>query len=176
MDILDFGENLIFGNPKLKKLKVSCFFPASFHNYAFIVGDDREPEECIDLITKWKEAKTPVRVIITESPVNLMMGIESFDYREKDGSRDIYYEINFTESREWNIPSANYKKTVDENTGLKERTTSFLSSWLTQNFVNSGADLLEKCKKATGGFNVGSFKSSNNISRLTQNFKSLWKF
>ena len=28
VDILDFGERLIFGNEKLMKLKVGCFFPA----------------------------------------------------------------------------------------------------------------------------------------------------
>ena len=177
VDILDFGENLIFGNTKLKKLKVNCFFPQMSHNYTFVVGDNKNPDECIELITKWKENKKPVRVIITESPVNLMMGIIEFSYKERDGSRDIYYELEFTESKEFNIPAANYKKTVDETSGLKDRVTTGLSDWARQSLIQYGTDLLEKSKAALGNFSsLGSFKKSNNISRLTQNFKSSWKF
>lgn len=172
VDILDFGENLVFGNTKLKKLKVNCFLPKMNHNYAFVVGDNRDPDECIDLITKWKESKNPVRVIITDSVVNWMMGVESFDYREKDGSRDVYYEIKLVESREWNIPSANYAKQVDETSGLKDRNILGLTSALQSSLVDKGLDLLDKCKSAYGGFSsLNTFKSKNGISQLSSSFK-----
>ena len=87
------------------------------------MGDTYSPAECIDMIVKWKEAKKPVRVIITDSPVNLMMGIMSFNYNEKDGTRDIWYEISFTEYKKLNTPSSNNNSTVNSDTGLKERPT-----------------------------------------------------
>ena len=124
VDILDFGERLIFGNPKLKRLKVSCFLPALKHKYPFVVGDAKEPEDIVALLTKWKEDKSPVRVIITESPVNLMMALMDFDYKERDGTRDIYYDLQFTEHKEFNVPPANYTKNIDTTTGLKDQSRS----------------------------------------------------
>lgn len=88
VDIIDFGEAQLFGNPKLKRLLFSAFFPHPRHDYPFVVGDKIEPVECVAKIEKWKEAKKPVRVIITESPFNLMMAIKSFDHREQDGYDD----------------------------------------------------------------------------------------
>ena len=171
VDILDFGENLIFGNTKLKKLKVNCFLPKMSHNYNFVVGDNRDPDECIDLITKWKEGKTPVRVIITDSVVNWMMGVESFDYREKDGSRDVYYEIKLVESREWNVPSANYAKQIDSSSGLKDRHTLGLTTLEQSGWISKGLDLLDKSKSAYGNFSsLSIFKEKNSISRLSSSF------
>lgn len=172
VDILDFGENLVFGNTKLKKLKVSCFLPKMSHEYTFVVGDNRDPDECIDLITKWKEGKTPIRVIITDSPVNWMMAIDSFDYREKDGSRDVHYESSLVETREWNVPSANYVKQVDETSGLKERTVLGLTAATQSGWISKGLDLLDMSKSAYSNFSsLNTFKSKNNISRLSTNFK-----
>ena len=123
VDIIDYGEYLLFGNAKLKHLKMECFFPRMYHGYPFAIGDQKEPEECVDQIIKWKESKEPVRVIITDSTVNLMMGIMEFTYREKDGSRDLYYSIELDEYRNLNVPSANYQKPIDDGTGLRDRDT-----------------------------------------------------
>ena len=169
VDILDFGENVIMGNAKLKRLKVSCFFPATFHEYSFVVGDIKTPDECIDLITKWKESRKPTRVIVTESPVNLMVVIEELNFREKDGSRDIYYELQLIEHRDWNIPPANYRKQIDEQTGLKSRSTTGLDSFLQNSLINRWAtDALERSKYAYGNFsNLGTFQSKNSIPNLS---------
>lgn len=125
IDILDSGEALLFGNTKLKKLRFSCFFPNQerHEGHKYIVGDNYSPSECIDQIIKWKESKKPVRVIITDSPVNLVMGIMDFDYHEKDGTRDIWFEISFNEYRDLNTPPANNDKEVNKDTGLKDRPT-----------------------------------------------------
>lgn len=124
VDILDFGEALLFGNNRLKKLKFSCFFPNQerHEGHKYLVGDNYSPSECIDQIVKWKEAKKPVRVIITDSPVNLMMGIMDFNYNERDGTRDIWYEITFNEYKDLNTPAANNDKPIDKAmTWLKQR-------------------------------------------------------
>lgn len=141
VDILDFGEALLFGNAKLKKLKFSCFFPNQerHEGHKYVVGDARSPEDCIDLIIKWKESKKPIRVIITDSPVNLMMGIMDFSYYEKDGSRDIWYDISFNEYKDLNTPPANNNRQIDKNSGLKNRTDEILQEDV-RTEVNSLAD------------------------------------
>lgn len=142
IDILDSGEALLFGNAKLKKLKFGCFFPNQerHEGHKFVVGDNYSPAECIDQITKWKESKKPVRVIITDSPINLVMGIMDFNYREKDGSRDIWYEISFNEYRDLNTPPANNDKEIDESTGLKKRPTDSQDSII--NAINNQANFV----------------------------------
>ena len=141
VDILDFGEALLFGNAKLKKLKFSCFFPNQERHigHKYVVDNTRSPEDCIDLIIKWKESKKPIRVIITNSPVNLMMGIMDFSYYEKDGSRDIWYDISFNEYKDLNTPPANNNRQIDKGSGLKNRADETVQEDVTVE-VNSMAD------------------------------------
>ena len=167
VEILDFGEALIFGNAKLKKLKFGVFFPASLHDYPFVVGDKKEPEECIELLENWKEAKKPVRIIITDSPVNLMMAIMSLDYKEKDGSRDIYFDLSLTEYKDLNTPPANNQQQVDKTTGLKERPSEEQPLSKQQKQIQKARDILEKSKKAYGTFKkIQAFKDKNAILHL----------
>ena len=178
VNILDFGENLIAGNTKIKRLKFKSFFPATFHEYSFVVGDIKDATECVDLMTKWKESNALIRVIITDSPVNLLMMICDFDFKEKDGTRDIYFELTFEEMRDWNIVPANYVKPVDTQTGLKERNNLSLNNILQSNWVQSALDVLDKSKYAYGNFSsINTFKTANSISRLSTSFKiGGWKF
>lgn len=164
-DILDFGEALVFGNVKLKKLKFSCFFPALHHGYPFIVGDRLEPAACIDRLTKWKEAKSPVRVIITDSPVNLMMAIMELDYKEKDGTRDIEYSLSLTEYRDLNVPAANNEREIDTQTGLRGRPDSEPSKYKTEDWLlKRSDDIVEVFKRLTGStVNFDSFMNNNNF-------------
>lgn len=150
VDIIDFGEAQLFGNPKLKRLSFSAFFPHPRHDYPFVVGDKIEPSECVAKIEKWKEAKKPVRVIITESPFNLMMAIKSFDYREQDGSRDIYFDLDLIEWKDLNTPMANNDKQIDEDTGLKNRPVESMPP--RPNSIERARDILEASKKAYGDF------------------------
>ena len=144
------GEALIFGLPKAVTISFSCFFPDPNHEYPFVVGDDKTPTECVALLTKWKEARKPVRIIITESPVNLLTGIMKFDYKEKDGTRDIYYTLDLTEFKDLNTPLANNPKKTDETTGLKGRTANPTSE--TKNRLKKASDVLDKAKHAYGQY------------------------
>ena len=164
IDILDTGEALIFGNPKLKRLKFGCFFPATKHQYPFVVGDTKETDECIELLTKWKENKSPVRVIITDSPINLQMAVMQFNYREQDGSRDIYYDLDFTEYRDLNTPQANNNKAIDNLSGLKDRPNIDRTVDEISKFVGAAQDIFEASKQAYGVFTkLETFQNINNV-------------
>lgn len=152
VDILDFGEALLFGNPGLVRLSFSCFFPRLYHEYTSIISGDYEKDatELVELITKWKEGKKPVRVIITDSPVNHMLAIKQFDYDEHDGSHDIYYTMSLEEYKDLNTPAANNDKQVDDTTGLKERPTTETPPSTKPDKLKRARDVLEMSKKAYG--------------------------
>ena len=167
VDILDFGEAMLFGNAKLKRLSFSSFFPHPKHDYPFIVGDVKTPNEWVELLIKWKEAKKPIRVIITDSPVNLMMGLKEFTYREQDGSRDIYYKLSFIEYKELNTPSANNEKQIDETTGLKKRTDEPENP---ESWVDKADDILDASKKVYGDYSHWrNIVQSNDLKNLAIN-------
>lgn len=167
IDILDFGEAMLFGNAKLKRLSFSGFFPHPKHDYPFVVGDVKTPIECVELLTKWKEAKKPIRVIITDSPVNLMMGLREFTYREQDGTRDIYYKLSFIEYKELNTPSANNDKQTDETTGLKQRTDEPENP---ESWVDKADDILDASKKVYGDYSHWrNIVQSNDLKNLAIN-------
>ncbi|WP_303815322.1 hypothetical protein [Selenomonas ruminantium] len=151
VDIIDFGEAQLFGNPQVVKLSFSCFFPNPIHDYPFVVGDSLEPSEAVEKIIKWKESKKPVRVIITDSPFNLAMAINKFTWREQDGSRDIYYTLDFVEWKDLNTPLANNEKQVDGKTGLKQRSTANIPP--KPSAISRTRDILEASKKAYGNVN-----------------------
>lgn len=167
LDILDFGEAMLFGNARLKRLSFSGFFPHPKHDYPFVIGDVKAPIECVELLTKWKEAKKPIRVIITDSPVNLMMGLKEFTYREKDGTRDIYYKLSFVEYKELNTPSANNDKQIDETTGLKQRTDEPENP---ESWVDKADDILDASKKVYGDYSHWrNIVQSNDLKNLAIN-------
>lgn len=150
VDILDYGEAQLFGNPKLERLSFSCFFPATKHEYPFVVGDELDPADCVEKIKKWKEGKKPVRVIITDSPLNLMMAIKEFNWHEQDCSRDIYYEMDLLAWKDLNTPQANNEKEVDEKTGLKNRSVEKTPP--RPNSLKRAQDILDVSRKAYGKF------------------------
>lgn len=168
VDITRVGEAIIFGMPKARTLTFSSFFPDLNHDYPFAVDSTKSPTELVEYFTKVKEARKPVRVIITDSPVNLMMGLMSFNYFEKDGTRDIYYELSFTEYKDLNIPSANNNKPVDEKTGLKKRPEGETPKKVT--WQKKAGDFLDATKKAYGDYNHWRrVAKSNNLGSLVIN-------
>lgn len=150
VSITQVGEALVFSNPKLRTLHFSCFFPSLDHEYPFVVGDEKEPSACIELLTKWKESKKPVRVVISDSPVNMSMAIMNLEYNERDGTRDVYYSLELTEYKELTIKNANENKQIQETTGLKERQSD--KAQATEAKVYQGSDVLDAAKRAYGQY------------------------
>ena len=149
VDIIDFGEAMLFGNPGLIRLKFSTFFPRLDHGYPFVVGDRKEAGECVELMVKWKEGKKPVRLIITDSPINHMFGIKDFDYDNRDCSKDIYFTLSLVEYKDLNTPPANNNKQVNKDTGLKARPTEQTPP-VSNDKLKKARDVLEMSKKAYG--------------------------
>ncbi|MBR1805842.1 MAG: hypothetical protein IJ774_05560 [Selenomonadaceae bacterium] len=54
-----------------------------------------KPDELIKTINRWREKGTKLKLLITQTPVNLDVFIKSFDYTAKGGLGDYTYDINF---------------------------------------------------------------------------------
>lgn len=169
VSVEQLGEALIFGLPAAQKISFEGFFANPDHDYPFVVGDSSSPSEMVETIKKWKEKRKPVRIIITDSPVNLMVGIMRFDWWEQDGSRDIYYSMDFTEHKDLNTPAALNDRQVDKQTGLKKRPgPSMRADGVSK--IRSGSDIVDAARKAYGQCNKWRrIVKSNNLKDLAIN-------
>lgn len=169
VSVEQLGEALVFGLPAAKKLSFDGFFPSPTHEYPFVVGSGKTPADMVEQINKWKEARKPVRVIITDSPVNLMFGIMRFDWREQDASRDIYFSLEFSEYKDLNTPAAINDRQIDGDTGLKKRPGPSIKVDGAKK-IRTGSDIVDVARKTYGQVNKWRrIAKSNNLKDLAIN-------
>lgn len=94
-DTISIGEIKLIGLPTLRAISLSSFFPSK--DYPFLRDKTYKAWEYVDMINEWKERRVPIRIIITDTPVNMACTIESFEYGEQDGSQDVYYTLSLSE-------------------------------------------------------------------------------
>ena len=113
------GEIKANGRRRLKAITLSAFFPHKYQSFC-TYRDFPNPYECKALIEKWKDENKPIRLLITETDINLAVTIDSFVTGERDGTGDIYYTLELSEYRFLNVP-ASYNPAPVQPSGLKER-------------------------------------------------------
>lgn len=86
------------GEGQLAEITIESFFPAQDY-YFCQYHDFPKPYECIEMIERWRKTGQPMRLIITDTDVNLAAGIESFEYGERDGTGDVYFTLELKEYR-----------------------------------------------------------------------------
>lgn len=88
------GELNLIGKSKLKSISWSSFFPSK--DYPFLRDKSNTAFGYVYLLDTWYSQKLPMRLIITETPINMACTIEDFSYTiKKDG--DMYYNITLSE-------------------------------------------------------------------------------
>lgn len=90
------GELQLIGQPKLKGLTIEAFFPIKGHDYSYLHNRDMWGWEYVDKIDDWIDKKLPVRVVISDTPINMAVAINDFEYTIKtDG--DLWYKLQLKE-------------------------------------------------------------------------------
>lgn len=144
------SELKLIGNPKLKSISFSSFFPA--RDYTFIRDNNQYSDgtkviysggcrgfEYIDALDRWKNEKLPIRLIITDTPINMAVAVENFEYSiRRDG--DLYYSITLDEFPL--VGMEEMEDEMDEIEELKERVADLeeLVSALSNPFIYNYID------------------------------------
>ena len=101
--VMKLGDIAIFNGNGLAQLSFSSFFPN--HDYSFnAYSDIPKPYDIAHLFKEWKNKGTVVRVILTGTDINQEMYITNYSYGEKDGTGDVYYNMDLIEYRPITIP------------------------------------------------------------------------
>ena len=108
------GELQLVGTPKLKGLSFSCFFPV--RDYPFLRDNSMKGWDYVYKLDTWIEQKLPIRLIITDTPINMVVAVKNFEYTIKtDG--DLWYTIEF---EQFNLLGYEYQHDDDEEIDMEE--------------------------------------------------------
>lgn len=94
-ETINQGQLKLIGLEGLKSLRLQSFFPVN--EYPFNRDNTYKGYEYVNLIEEWRKRRIPIRLIITDTPINLPVVIDDFSYSERDGSGDVYYTLDLSE-------------------------------------------------------------------------------
>lgn len=98
LSINDLGDYTIPNGDTASTINIKSFFPEKYDSYCdfnYIVP----PYDLINKILWWKSTNRPIRLLITDTNINLPMLIESFNWGERAGTSDVEFEISLKEYR-----------------------------------------------------------------------------
>ena len=102
------GELQLIGTPKLKGITITSFFP--IRDYPYLRDTSMKGQEYVYKIDTWIQQKLPIRLIITDTPINMVVAVKSFQYTTKtDG--DLWYTL---ELEQFNLLGYENPQTDDE--------------------------------------------------------------
>ncbi|MEG0388576.1 MAG: LysM peptidoglycan-binding domain-containing protein [Niameybacter sp.] len=163
VNITNLGEVNLIGKTGLAAMIIESFFPKQQYSFC-LYKDFSQPYECIQMLLKWKDSGKPIRVIVTETPINYAMAIESLTYSERDGTGDVYFVLELKEYKfiKTTTPTTT---TTSNGTTLKTPQTKRETKAVPNEYIVKQGDTLWKIAKTlTGdGENYKAIASKNNI-------------
>lgn len=144
------GEVDLGGKRTLNEFSFSSFFPKNFDPY-YCDCRSAAPMQCVDTVQKIMRSST-ARLILT-GVGSFRVRIPSFEYKENDGSGDVYFDISFKEHRPISVPSSDVVRIGEtkENTISKELTRATEDSPQESVYtVKKGDCLASIARKMTG--------------------------
>ena len=94
-DTISQGEIKLISMEALKSIAIQSFFPNK--DYSFSRDRKYRGWQYVEMLEAWKSRRVPIRLTITESPINMACTIEAFEYGIQDGTEDIYYTLTLSE-------------------------------------------------------------------------------
>ncbi|TPG71171.1 hypothetical protein EEL31_23880 [Brevibacillus laterosporus] len=87
----------LIGNSKLEKCTISSFFPDQSKEYSFVRDKSHSDYDYVEIISRWKNERIPVRLIIPEmGNKNIAMVIDEFKFGA-DTTTDVPYTLELSE-------------------------------------------------------------------------------
>lgn len=114
--IVKLGEVTNIGIKGLKGLTIDSFFPQHIAPYVQTSGKFQEPQFYLDFIERVREDRKPIRLVVTDTEINMMVTIESFSYSRRWGTDDIDYSLSLKEYRTQSIRKLTITATNQANT------------------------------------------------------------
>ena len=162
VNINNIGDINLIGKKGLSEIKIDSFFPSQA--YTFCTSNPDKPYGYVSKIKKMMVSGKPLRIILTNTSVNIPCLIESFDYGERDGTSDIYFSLSL---KEYVFLAGQIDDTqINLNTGLKDRPRSTLER-IRSVKVYPGDDVMDVVARGVGQ-NLNYGESSNKLTEYAR--------
>ena len=92
------GDIKLLGRRGLKSITIDSFFPSKV--YPFSRNTSYFGWDYYEIIESWIDKEMPIRLIMSNTPINMLMTIENFEAGLQDGSGDVYYSLALSEFKE----------------------------------------------------------------------------
>lgn len=93
----EVGTINIKGKKGLRHVSLDSFFPSKEYDFLESSDVNLNPYFYDEKLEKWANADEPLRLIITETPYNFEVLIDSYSSGEQDGTGDVYYSLSLSE-------------------------------------------------------------------------------
>ncbi len=104
--IIALGEIEIPVSDQPVGVSFSSFFPRDYDAGYCRYADIPKPEDALAKLLAWQETGQPVRLLITDSPVNMLVIVAKVNYKYAGGEPgDIYYDLALRQWREIKVRS-----------------------------------------------------------------------
>ncbi len=120
IDIIKIGEIDLPLGEKRGNISFSSFLPAKYDTFCQYF-DIPNPIQAVFKLDSWRKAGAPLRLIITQSPVNTLVIMPNLDYTIKGGETgDIYYNVSFRSWQEIKVSNLSFDA-VNSNSNQYKR-------------------------------------------------------
>lgn len=103
-NVLSIGEVTVIKTAKLAEITIESYFPAFPDAPAVLTkANFQKPQYYLDLITRIRDDKKPARLIVTDTNINILVSIESFERKFVAMDDDIHYNLVLKEYREYGV-------------------------------------------------------------------------
>jgi hypothetical protein len=99
INVLSLGEYDFSAGEKVKEIAFSSFFPLAYDSSYCNFKDIPDPQEAMQTLTKLLTSNDPVRLVITETPINVLVFISVHNTTYRGGEiGDVYFDLT---ARTW---------------------------------------------------------------------------
>lgn len=98
-ETLQLGEVGFPRGTRLARISWEGIFPGAARQNLGIVKAWRQPSELVNQIQKWRDTGTKLRLLITNTPINLDVYIEEFEHTWGSGYGDANYTITLVQAK-----------------------------------------------------------------------------
>lgn len=85
-------------------ISLSSFFPRDYDPGYCRYADIPEPAEALRVLVAWRDSGRPVRFLVTETSINLLVFVAKISYRFAGGEPgDLYYDLGLREWRDLRV-------------------------------------------------------------------------
>ncbi|WAW14616.1 LysM peptidoglycan-binding domain-containing protein [Peptostreptococcus equinus] len=103
--IVKKGKVTFYNGKEPRSTTITGFFPSADATNEYIKVKGKDPYDYIRMIEEWALGGYSLRYIVTTTPINVPVVISHFEYKENDGSGDVYFLIELKEHEPLLIPT-----------------------------------------------------------------------